>query len=96
MDLSYRKLNDVEIAAALADVPDWGLVDGNLSRLFKFDAYKDGLVFASAVGYVADHLNHHPDIHIGYQTVRISMHTHDASGLTAYDFELARRIDRLA
>lgn len=96
MDLSYRKLTDVEIAAALADVPDWGLVDGNLSRLFEFDAYKDGLVFASAVGYVADHLNHHPDIHIGYQKVRISMHTHDASGLTAYDFELARRIDRLA
>ena len=93
--LSYDKLSADRIAAESATVPGW-TVDGALTRQFDFVSYKDGLVFAVAVGHVADKLNHHPDLMIGYQKVTVSMVTHDAGGgLTAYDFELARRIDRL-
>jgi 4a-hydroxytetrahydrobiopterin dehydratase len=95
MDLSYRKLTEVEVAAALADVPHWGLEQGMLTRLFEFPTYKDGLVFGMAVGHLSDRLNHHPDLQIGYGKVRVATVTHDAGGLTAYDFELARRVDGL-
>lgn len=96
MKLSYDKLTDGQINEQLSTTPSWQVEGRELSKLFEFDSYKDGLVFASAVGYLADQLNHHPDLLVGYQKVRVSMTTHDAErSLTAYDFELARRIDRL-
>lgn len=95
MELRYTKLTDAELTAAVADRRDWSVSDGMLTRLFEFKTYKEGLVFAGAVGWVADKLNHHPDILIGYGKVTVSTVTHDAGGLTSYDFELARRIDAL-
>ncbi|MCW5939467.1 MAG: 4a-hydroxytetrahydrobiopterin dehydratase [Fimbriimonadaceae bacterium] len=95
MELTYRKLTEVEAAGALSEIPEWSLEHGMLTRLCEFPTYKDGLVFAMAVGYVADKLNHHPDLHVGYGKVRVATVTHDAGGLTAYDFELARRVDGL-
>jgi len=93
--LEYRKLGDAELAIALAAHPEWTIDDGMLTRLFEFKTYKDGLVFATAVGWLADSLNHHPDLMIGYGKVRVSTTTHDSGGTTSYDFELARRIDLL-
>ena len=96
MKLSYDKLSDAELVEALRGIPEWTIESGMLSRLFEFKAYKDGLVFASAVGWEADRLNHHPDIQIGYGKVRVVTVTHDAGGLTSYDIELARLVDSLA
>jgi 4a-hydroxytetrahydrobiopterin dehydratase len=54
-------------------------------------------VFACAIGHLAEALNHHPDLLVGYGKVRVVLVTHDAGGgLTEYDFELARRIEKLA
>jgi 4a-hydroxytetrahydrobiopterin dehydratase len=94
--LSYEKLTPDEIVEELATTEGWSIVDGALTQEFKFERYKDGLVFGMAVGYAADQLNHHPDLVIGYGVVRVSLVTHDAGGgLTGYDFEFARRVDRL-
>ncbi|NIV15466.1 MAG: 4a-hydroxytetrahydrobiopterin dehydratase, partial [Aliifodinibius sp.] len=40
--------------------------------------------------------NHHPDIMIIYNTVQLSVTTHDAGGLTEKDFELAKKVNELA
>ena len=95
MELAYRKLEESEANSALDTVSGWSIKDEKLTKDFKFETYKDGVVFASAVGFVADKLNHHPDIQIGYAKVNISVNTHDVGGLSPYDFELARRIDTL-
>lgn len=96
MSLSYEKLSPSAIDEALLAVPGWSLDGPALVRDFAFESYKGGLVFGSAVGYIADALNHHPDLQIGYKRVRVAMVTHDAGGgLTSYDFELARRINGL-
>lgn len=93
-ELSYDRLSDQEIADRLVHLPGWMVEDGALTRLYSFPNYASGVVFASAVGYLADALNHHPDLTIGYQKVRVTLTTHDTGGgLTAYDFELASRID---
>ena len=44
------------------------------------------------VGEDAEHLNHHPDIHILWYVVILIQSTHSAGGLTPGDFEIARRI----
>jgi len=94
-DLAYRKLNDDEIEAALKWAPGWTIEDGLLTREYSFDKYKDGVVFASAVGFVADKLDHHPDMTVSYGKVRVAVNTHSVGGISPYDFELARRIDAL-
>lgn len=95
MELAYRKLDESEANTALASTPGWAIEDGKLTKSFKFETYKDGVVFSSAVGFVADKLNHHPDILVGYAKVNVSVNTHDVGGLSPYDFELAKRIDAL-
>jgi 4a-hydroxytetrahydrobiopterin dehydratase len=96
MELRYVKLSDSEVEEALGSLAGWAVEDGQLAKTFGFESYLAGSAFASAVAQVAEELNHHPDILIGYQKVRVSMNTHDVGGLSPYDFELARRIDAIS
>lgn len=93
--LAYRKLSPEESQARLAEAPGWSIENDKLSKSFKFKSYKDGVVFATAVAYLADRLDHHPDLQIGYAQVRVAMNTHSVEGLSPYDFELARRIEAI-
>lgn len=96
MVLAYQKLTADQVADELSHVPQWSIVDGELTRLFEFHNYLEGPLFALKVGHIAEDLNHHPEMAIGYRKVRVSVHTHDVGGLSPYDFELARRIDTIA
>jgi 4a-hydroxytetrahydrobiopterin dehydratase len=93
--LEYRAVSSEEVTTEMKGLPAWTSSGDAISRMFSFEAYQEGLVFASAVGYVADHLDHHPDITIGYKTVLVKSSTHSTGGLSPYDFELAERIDGL-
>jgi 4a-hydroxytetrahydrobiopterin dehydratase len=93
--LVYRKLEEEEAQARLAQAPGWSIEDGKLAKSFKFERYQEGVVFATAVAYLADRLDHHPDLEIGYGKVRVSVNTHSVEGLSPYDFELARRIEAI-
>lgn len=95
MKLEYRKLEEEEVQAELSAIPEWSVEEGRLSRTFTFPAYKDGVVFASAVGHLADRLDHHPDLLVTYGEVRVAVNTHAVDGLSPYDFELARRIEAI-
>lgn len=94
-ELSYVKLSDAESSERVALLDGWTIEDGLLAKTFSFPTYKDGVVFAGAVAFLADKLDHHPDLSIGYRKVRVAMSTHSVGGLSPFDFELAGRIDRL-
>jgi 4a-hydroxytetrahydrobiopterin dehydratase len=51
--------------------------------------------FVNAVAEQAEAAQHHPDIDIRYNKVRLRLATHDAGGLTAKDFELAANVSKL-
>jgi 4a-hydroxytetrahydrobiopterin dehydratase len=95
MHLEYRLLTDSEIADGLAKLDGWTVEGGEVTKRFSFKTYKDGLVFALAVGHVADRLDHHPDIEVGYAKVKVSVNTHSVGGLSPYDLELATRVEAL-
>ncbi|MCG9895663.1 MAG: 4a-hydroxytetrahydrobiopterin dehydratase [Fimbriimonadaceae bacterium] len=93
--MSRDRLSDEALNQGLESLTGWDLQDGMLRREFTFAAYASGVVFAAAVGHVADGMDHHPDILIGYRKVVVSTVTHDAGGLTELDLRLARRISEL-
>ncbi len=47
------------------------------------------------MGAAAEAANHHPDIDIRWNTVHLTLSTHDSGGLTLLDLALASAIDRL-
>jgi 4a-hydroxytetrahydrobiopterin dehydratase len=89
-------LSQAEIAARLATIPNWQLVNGEIVRTFQFPNFVASLAFVNKAGQLAEAANHHPDIDIRYNKVRLGLVTHDAGGLTANDFNLAAEIDGLA
>ena len=93
--LEYRMLDEEELLAGLESLPGWAVEGGEISKAFSFKTYKDGLVFAAAVGHLADRLNHHPDLFVGYGKVRVAVSTHAVKGLSPFDLELARRIESI-
>jgi len=50
--------------------------------------------FVNRVARLAEAANHHPDITISYNRVKLALTTHDEGGLTMKDFRLAGRINK--
>ncbi len=89
-------LSDAEINAGLAKLNGWARDGDELVKQFQFDNYLAGLAFASSVGVIAEGLNHHPDLIIGWRRVSVSFTTHDAgSKIMAKDLAAAEAIDGL-
>lgn len=86
-----------EIEKRLAEHPGWEMAeDSQLHREYTFKNFTQALLFANAVGHLAEALNHHPDILIhGYKNLHISMMSHDVQGITERDFRLVALIDGL-
>lgn len=91
-------LDPEKLAQLVAQLqPGWEVGDGprRLTRRFKFHDFKSALHFVNRVGVLAEELNHHPDIELGWGRVVVSSTTHSVGALTSLDFELARRVDGL-
>jgi 4a-hydroxytetrahydrobiopterin dehydratase len=94
-----QKLSDKEVQAQLQEkslAPHWTFSENFLHRNFAFADFRKAFAFMSEVAAHADELDHHPDWSNVYNRVVINLHTHDAKGVTAKDFELATRIERSA
>jgi 4a-hydroxytetrahydrobiopterin dehydratase len=91
-----RALSAGDIKAALATTPEWKKRTRAIARTFTFPDFAAAMRFVNAVARAAEKAEHHPDIDIRWNKVTLALTTHDAGGLTEKDFELARRIDRLA
>ncbi len=91
----HNLLSEAEIATRLLDTPEWSRDGAAITRTWTFDDFPPALAFINRVGELAESANHHPDIFNSWATVRLSLTTHDAGGLTDRDFDLARKIDAL-
>jgi len=74
----------------------WPEVDGALERELEFDSFPTAIAFVDRLAELAEAENHHPDIDIRYNRVRVRWTTHSAGGITDRDRELAARTDELA
>ena len=89
-------LKSDEAKTRLKKVPEWELEKKHIERTFEFDDFSESIDFVNSVAEVAEEEEHHPDIDIRYNKVRLVISTHSKGGLTELDFNLAERIDTLA
>ena len=88
-------LNTQDIKTWLKKMPEWDLEKKHIERLFEFDDFSQAIEFVNGVAEIAEEEDHHPEIDIRYNKVRVSLSTHSEGGLTDLDFELAEKIETL-
>ncbi len=88
-------LTGPELAAAGEEIPHWTVTEQQITREVTCPTFPDAIELVRRIADAAEELNHHPDIDIRWRTVRLTLSTHDRGGVTAFDIELAKRIDRL-
>lgn len=87
---------EAEITQRLSTLSGWTREGNTIVKQFKLPSYAAGLVFACAVGTLADGFDHHPQLVIGYKKVTVSFMTHDAGDkLSHKDFDVADAIEAL-
>lgn len=96
--MAREKMNRQAIEAAMAELDGWTLAEdaGSISRTFTFRNFSEAFAFMTRSALAAEKLDHHPDWSNVYKTVVVRLNTHDAGGLTALDFDLARKMNRFA
>ncbi len=89
-------LSDDEIRTGLEALPGWEHVEDAITRQYRLDGFAGAIAFVVRLSYAAEAANHHPDLDIRYDKVRVTLSTHSEGGVTAKDLDLATAIERFA
>ena len=84
-----------ELKTYLKSVPVWEHDKKKIERVFEFEDFTSAMDFVNQVAEIAEDGEHHPDIDIRYNKVKLILTTHTKGGLTEADFDLAEKIDTL-
>jgi 4a-hydroxytetrahydrobiopterin dehydratase len=83
------------IQERLKKLNGWGLERDFIVKDYTFGNFREAIAFVNKVAELAEKRNHHPDIVISYNKLRLSLTTHAEHGITSKDFELAEEIDKI-
>ena len=88
-------LSHKETEELLREIPQWSLLEKSIQRESRFKDFRQAMDFVNNVASVANDQDHHPDIFISYNKVRLILTTHKIGGLSLNDFIMAAKIDLL-
>jgi 4a-hydroxytetrahydrobiopterin dehydratase len=88
-------LSDSEIESRLAELEGWEREGETIVKTFELADFVGSVELIGKMVHPAEEMGHHPDLTVSWNKVGVSITTHAAGGLTANDFELAKRIDAL-
>jgi 4a-hydroxytetrahydrobiopterin dehydratase len=89
-----KLLADAEIDKSLKKLKGWKKDGRFIAKTFEFGEFMDGIRFIGEVAKVAENEEHHPDIHVRYTSVTLSVQTHSEGGVTKWDIDLAEAIEK--
>ena len=83
--------------AAMSTLGGWKKRAGVMpSKKLLFSRFQCGFCWMSRVAMMAEKLDHHPEWSNVYKTVKVTLTTHDAGGLSDLDVKMARFMDKTA
>ena len=71
-------------------------LDGGLHANYRTANFASALALVNAVGVVAEEMNHHPHVLLGWGSTTFHLSSHDVGGVTERDLTLALRIQEIA
>lgn len=81
---------------AVDGVSDWRVLLDYACTVFHTGSFPVGLELTSAIGQIAEQVEHHPEVDLRAATVAVRLTTHTLLGLSDTDAVLARRISEAA
>lgn len=89
-------LTEDQIQKELQNLDGWTYDNNKIHKNFTFDDFKTALSFIVRIGFEAEDQVHHPELTNVYNSVSISLSTHDAGDkVTEKDINLAKAIDEI-
>lgn len=87
------KLTDDEVKAGLGALPGWTREGDEIVKEYTLPSFLAVIDFVTRIAPLAEAADHHPDLDIRYNRLRVALTTHDSGGLTRRDLDLAGRIE---
>lgn len=96
--MAVKKLSSTQIEKKLLDISGWSVnkAETQLSKQFDFSSYLEGLSFIARVVVYAEVHQHYPEIELTHNKVKVKLTTQNAKGLTNIDFEIAKKLEKIA
>ncbi len=89
-------LSNEEIMKKASKLQNWKLDDDHyLKGIFNFKDFSDALDFVVKVGYIAEKMQHHPEMNLSWGKVIIKIFTQDRGGITDLDFQFVDKINNI-
>ena len=90
------RLSDDDVNSRLEGLDGWERQGDAIVKEFERDDFVGAVKLVDELVGPAEEMGHHPDLAISWNKVTVTLTSHSAGGLTANDFELAKRIDQVA
>jgi len=90
-----ERMDKKEIEQALGQLSGWTLQGERIVKDFKFKDFREAFSAMCRIAFECEAQNHHPDWGNVYNSLTISLYTHDAGGVTSKDFKLAKSIEKV-
>ncbi len=80
--------------------PQWDIIQqsgvSKLQRVFKFSTYSSGVDMVVKLANLANTMDHHPDILLGYKIVTVEIFTHSINGISALDLQFVVAVEKFS
>ena len=77
------------------DLKDWEFINSKIVRFIPRSSEVSLGKIVKEIWDCAEKVNHHPDILLTYSGVKITLFTHDQSGVTEKDIKFARSLAKI-
>lgn len=94
-----ERLVDGELQNAVKEIPTWKLDTSTrdvIKKDFVFQNFSEAWSFMSRTALYAEQQNHHPEWFNVYNRVSVALTTHDCSGVSQKDIDMAKTMDSYA
>ena len=91
-----RQLSEEQVRRELSALPGWEVSGGRVEKEYRFRDFRDSIAFVNRVAERAEAADHHPDLTVRWNRVRVTLSTHSVGGLTDKDVALAGEIEEAA
>ncbi len=88
-------LSEKEINDKLKDLDGWQFNDNAIHTKLEFEDFKETFSIMTRIAFEAEAQQHHPEWTNVYNTLSISLTSHDAGGVTEKDFKMAKTIESI-
>ena len=88
-------LSKETIELKLKSLTGWVYKENAIELSHSFSDFKEAFGAMTRIAFEAEAQSHHPEWFNVYNRLTIRLSTHDAGGVTAYDFKLAEAINTI-